>query len=67
MNLFIHPVQKFGKCDFYTIFIHNFSPIYTVKITEMKQIKEKLKKEIAHVEVSGDAIILNKLPSETHD
>ena len=39
--------------------------VTTHQITEMKQIKEKLKKETVHVEVTGDTIIINKFPSET--
>ena len=37
------------------------------QIKEMKQIKEKLKKETAHVEVEGDADVIKKPPSETKD
>lgn len=34
------------------------------QIEEMKQIKEKLKKETAHVEVAGDVDVIKKPPSE---
>ena len=37
------------------------------QIEETKQIKKKLKKETAHVDVSGDADVIKKLPSETKD
>lgn len=37
------------------------------QIEEMKQIKEKLKKETAHVDVAGDADVIKKPPSETKD
>jgi uncharacterized protein (TIGR02271 family) len=35
------------------------------QIEEMKQIKEKLKKETVHVGVTGDADVIKKPPSET--
>ena len=35
------------------------------QIKEMKKIKEKLKKETAHVEVEGNADVIKKPPSET--
>jgi uncharacterized protein (TIGR02271 family) len=35
------------------------------QIKEMKQIKRKLKKETVHVEVTGDADVIKKPPSET--
>jgi uncharacterized protein (TIGR02271 family) len=50
-----HPVQV------------NEVSITTRQIKEMKQIKEKLKKETAHVEVAGEADIIKKPPSETKD
>ena len=37
------------------------------QIQEMKPIKKKLKKEIAHVDVAGDADVIKKLSSETKD
>ena len=41
--------------------------ITTRQINEMKQIKEKLKKETAYVEVTGDVSIIKKPLSETKD
>jgi uncharacterized protein (TIGR02271 family) len=48
-----HPVQV------------NEVSITTRQIKEMKQIKEKLKKETAHVEVAGNVDVIKKSPSET--
>ena len=50
-----HPVQV------------NEVSITTRQIKEMKQIKEKLKKETAHVEVAGDADVIKKAPSKPRD
>ena len=49
-----HPVQV------------NEVSITTRQIKEMKQIKEKLKKETAHVEVAGNADVIKKPPSKTN-
>jgi uncharacterized protein (TIGR02271 family) len=50
-----HPVQV------------NEVSVTTRQIEEMKQIKEKLKRETAQVEVAGDADIINNPSSETKD
>ncbi|MEC2078072.1 YsnF/AvaK domain-containing protein [Metabacillus fastidiosus] len=50
-----HPVQL------------NEVSITTRQIQEMKQIKEKLKKETADVEVAGEADVIKKLSSEKKD
>jgi len=35
------------------------------QIEEMKQIKEKLKRETAHVDIAGDVDVIKKSPSKT--
>lgn len=50
-----HPVQV------------NEVSITTRQIKELKQIKEKLKKETAHVEVAGNADVIKKPPTKTKD
>ncbi|MGG3801764.1 YsnF/AvaK domain-containing protein [Metabacillus fastidiosus] len=54
------------KISKYPVQVNEVS-ITTRQIQEMKQIKEKLKKETADVEVAGEADVIKNPPSETKD